>query len=337
MSSIPAAISRQHTGSAAHSVLSPVYERRLIRIAYGIEHHPDERPRDRDVNVRLDSLLGRYAHVEKISDNEYWNHRQRVIFDIQQTTDKSVFRRWLATPDLHVIYCGHARHGRGGCFGRLEETDKHTEDWGEGTRPDTTGLFRLGFPYIGIDVAEIEEHGYRAHLLKESEGVPDAEDCHPELRRFRGSLQPRTPDELHPGLANRLRGHQPGDRYMAFRMGAAWRVVHHAGWQNTLSAPHDWGATDVQCRVFCHFGCSTFLHNHPIVRRIAQWRRQGNERYAYWHIDPAWGNLTTSRWVANLVTYNVENAFASWEASLNQAVDRTNRDIRAAGHSYRVI
>jgi len=84
------------------------------------------------------------------------------------------------------------------------------------------------------------------------------------------------------------------------------------------------------------FGCSTFLHNYPIVRKIAQWRQEGNERYAYWHVNPAYA-FTTSRWVANLVTYNVENAFASWEPSLRQAVDRTNSQIRAKRYRYHVI
>jgi hypothetical protein len=337
MSSIPAAISRQHTGSTAHSTLAPAYERRLIRIAFGIQFHPNQMPEDWDVNQYLDSLLPYHPHVEKVSDAEYRNHRQRVIFDLAQTTSKAVFRSWLSTPELHVIYSGHARHGRGPCFGRVDENAMHTEDWGEGTNPATTGAFRLGFPYIGIAVSEIEEHGYTAHLLKEAEGVPDAEDCHPELRRFRRSLQPFTPDQLHPGLARRLRGHQPGDRYLAFRVGAERKVVHHGGWRNTLSAPNEWAATDVQCRSFCHFGCSTFLHNHPIVRKTAQWRQQGNERYAFWHIGPAYCNFTTSRWVANLITYNLENAFASWEPSLNHAVHRTNSQIRANGYRFQVI
>jgi hypothetical protein len=317
-------------------VLAPAYERRLIRVAYGIEFNQDQLPEGWGVNEHLDSLLSRYPNVEKISNSEYRNHRQRVIFDIQETRDKSVFRGWLETPELHVIYNGHARHGRGPCFGRITESAVHTEDWGEGTNRATTGAFRIGYPFIGIAVSEIEEHGYTAHLLKESEGVPEADDCHPELRRHRAALRPRTPDELHPGLARHLRGHQTGDRYLAYRSGGSWKVVHHAGWQNTVSTPNDWGATNVQCRVFCHFGCSTFRHNFPIVRRIAQWRREGNERYAYWTSDLAYA-VTTSRWVASIVTYNVENAFASWQPSLDYAVTHTNRGVRAEGYSYRVI
>jgi len=332
MSSMPAAISRQHTASSAHSTLAPAYERRLIRVAHGVQFNPIQLPLGWGVNEHLDSLLPSHPNVVKVSDSEYRNNQQRVIFDIQETTDKIVFRRWLETPELHVIYSGHARHGRGPCFGFAARGAMHTEDWGEGSSP-TTGAFRLGFPFIGIALSEIEEHGYTAHLLKESEGVPDAEDCHPELRPYRRSLQPLT---LDPGLVPYLRGHQTGDRYLAYCVAGVWKVVHHAGWQNTLSSPNDWAATQIRCRVFCHFGCSTFLHNYPIVRKIAQWRQEGNERYAYWHVNPAYA-FTTSRWVANLVTYNVENAFASWEPSLRQAVDRTNSQIRAKRYRYHVI
>jgi hypothetical protein len=53
----------------------------------------------------------------------------------------------------------------------------------------TPAAFRIGYPFIGIAASEIEEHGYTAHLLKESEGVPEADDCHPELRPHRAALR----------------------------------------------------------------------------------------------------------------------------------------------------
>jgi len=222
MSSMPAAISRQHTASSAHSTLAPAYERRLIRVAHGVQFNPIQLPLGWGVNEHLDSLLPSHPNVVKVSDSEYRNNQQRVIFDIQETTDKIVFRRWLETPELHVIYSGHARHGRGPCFGFAARGAMHTEDWGEGSSP-TTGAFRLGFPFIGIALSEIEEHGYTAHLLKESEGVPDAEDCHPELRPYRRSLQPLT---LDPGLVPYLRGHQTGDRYLAYCVAGVLRLQY---------------------------------------------------------------------------------------------------------------
>jgi hypothetical protein len=339
MSSLPAhlpAISRQHTGSTSHSTLAPAYERRLIRIASGIEAHDDQIPAEWRLQPYLDSVLPHYPDVEKVSNSEYRNHRQRVIFDLRQTTDKSVFRQWLETPELHVIYDGHARMGRGPCFGRVEEGAIQTEDWGEGNNRTTSGLFRMGFPFIGIDAAEILEHGYTAHLLKESEPIPASADCHPQLRPYLRSLHLYTPDQLHDGLAARLRNHQPGDRYWAYHLGREVKVIHHAGWQNTTSHPHEWAAVNVRCRVFCHLGCSSFLHNFPIVRRQAGWRREGNDRYAYWTTASSYPP-TLALWIAHLISYNVENAFASWEPSLADTVTRTNRQLRAHGYSYRMI
>ncbi|MCA2962335.1 MAG: hypothetical protein INH40_00355 [Acidobacteriaceae bacterium] len=339
MRSLPASlptISRQHSASTSHSTLSPVYERRHICIAHGTERHPDQLPPEWLLNPYFDPLLPRFPHVEKVSDHEYRNHRQRVIFTIRETTDKSVFREWLATPELHVIYRGHARHGRGPCFGRATEEALKTQDWGEGTNSATTGIFRMGFPFIGIPVDEIIEHGYSAKLLEESEGPPPAADCHPNLRPYRRLLQPRTAQQIHPELPPLIRHHAPGRRYLAYPDGDAWNVVHHAGWRNTHSHPSEWGAVDVRCRVFCFFGCSSFRHNYPIVRKIARWRREGNERYAYWTTSPS-RSVTPSRWIANLITYDVENAFAPWGPSLEYAVSRTNRDLRKEGYTFQLI
>jgi hypothetical protein len=339
MSSIPGglpAISRQHAGSTAHSTLSPAYERRRLRIALGLEAHQDQLPDAWQLQRYLDSVLPQYPYVEKVSNSEYRNHRQRVIFDLRETTDKSVFRQWLETPELHVIYLGHARNGRGPCFGRVNSNHERSEDWGEGNNRTTSGLFRMGFPFLSIRVTEIPEHGYHAHLLKESEGLPPASRCHPQLRPYLSSLQPRTPDQLLAGLARFLHGHQPADRYWAYQSGDEWNVIHHAGWQNTRSQPSDWGATRVRCRVFCHFGCNSFTHNYPVVRRLAGWRRDGNDHYAFWTTNLS-SEPTLALWVAHLITYDVENAFASWQPSLADAVTRTNRGLRAAGCSYQVI
>lgn len=328
--------SRQHAGSRTRTVLSPTYETREIWIAYGIQFHPDQLTPDFKVDAHLDSVVPEYPRVEKVSDTEYRNHDQRVIYRLRETVDKEEFRNWLMTPGVMVVYNGHARHGRGPCFGRLVEGVPN-EEWGEGTDRFSTGQFRIGFPFIGIDGGEIVEHGYTAHILKEGDELPAAEDCHPELRPHLDSLVARTPDQIHANLAARLRGHAPGDRYWTYRKvrGGPVFVVHRAGWQETASAPNDWGSTLVRCRAFCHFGCSTFRHNYPVVRQLAEWRREGNERYAFWTTELAYA-VTTSRWVANVICYGEENAFASWEGVLRYAVERTNRDLRNEGYGYRV-
>jgi len=79
-----------------------------------------------------------------------------------------------------------------------------------------------------------------------------------------------------------------------------------------------------------------FLHLVVADKRIIAWQREGNERYAYWTRQLT-DSMVLSRWLANLIVYDVENAFLPWEESLAYAVQRTNRNIRAAGESYRVI
>jgi hypothetical protein len=318
------------------TVLSPVYERREICIAYGGEAHMNQLPPEFVLENHLSSILGNYPNVERVSEHEYRNHRQRVIFLIRHTTNKNDFRKWLQTPGLHVIYNGHARNGRGPCFGRIEAHGRG-EVWAEGTDRQANGMFRMGFPYIGAAATEITSHGYTARLLRADEAVPAEADCHPEVVPYLSRLQAKTPEELGEGLVGLVGGHRAGDRYWCYQKpaGGPWFVIHHAGWQETASSPYDWGGTEVACRVFCHFGCSTFIHNYPVMRRLAGWRREGNDRYAYWTTGPAVG-VTYSRWVANLITYDQENANASWEGSLESALRRTNQDLRSGGFGYRL-
>lgn len=327
--------SRQYSGSSNHTTLSPVYEHRDIRLAHGMARHPDQLPADWDLNNYIAPLLSKFPNVEKVSDSEYRNHKQKVRFTIQNTTDKSVFKSWLETPGLHVIYRGHARYGRGPCFGRGVDTDK-SESWGDGSPTATTGTFRIGFPFIGVPAHETVDHGYTAHLVKESEGKPEKDDCHPKLRPFHGSLKALALEAIDPALVSLVSGHASGDKYWTYSSEGAVSVIHKAGWRSTVNAPLDWGSSDVKCRVFCLFGCSSFVHNHPVVRKLAEWKREDNERYAYWMTKPS-RSVTVSRWLTNLITYDEENAFQSWRPSLIHAVKRTNQDLAKMGEAFRVI
>jgi hypothetical protein len=129
------------------------------------EIHQDQIPNDWRFEVYMHNVRSSFPNVERVNDFEYLNHRQRVHFTIQETTDKAVFKQWLEAPELHVIYNGHARYGRGPCFGR-GEYDTKSEDWEQGTNAATKGLFRVGFPFIGIAAHEIFDHGYTANLLR---------------------------------------------------------------------------------------------------------------------------------------------------------------------------
>jgi hypothetical protein len=344
-----AGASRGPVGGTDSTTLSPVYETRQLKIAYGIQFHKGE---TLDVTPQdfLDQHLQLSADLEKVSDNEYLNHLQGVRYVIEETTSKQQFITWLQTPEIHLIYMGHARYGRGTCFGAKGLNDARdavvlTEDWEEGSDADS-GLFRLGYPFIGLEVSELVSHGYTANPVKESEGKPTAADCDPDVRAHLSSLKARAPDEISLGIAAQFRDPQDGDRYWSYHGSRGMSIVHHSGWQNTFSAPNDFGSlhdpaspdsTQVQCRVFTHLGCSTFLHNYPVVRQIANWRHADNERYAYWTTAVSSPPHPLGPWVHGLIAYNKWNAFASWAPSLAWAVQRANRTIRGKGGNYGLI
>ena len=333
--------SRQHSASTTHTTLSPVYETRQIAIAHGMEFHVDQISPNAVFQQYLDKRLGRYPAVQKISDTEYLNHNQRVRFVFQETTLRTVLKTWLATPELHVVYDGHARYGRGPCFGRYPVTGRQSDDWEDGTTADS-GIFRLGYAFIGIPISEVIEHGYHANLVKESDGLPDRGACHPHLRRH---ISPKTiarrPEHIHPELIHHLRSHTPGDRYWVYggkddEDGTRERyAVHYAGWRDTVTPHFELHAVDMKCRVFTHLGCSSYIHNYPVVRKLAGWQHEGNERYAYWTTRSSYEEAY-SRWLMHIVTYDEDNAFISWKQSLDYAVEQTNIDLRNIG-PHRII
>jgi hypothetical protein len=344
-----AGASRGPQGGSGFTALSPVYETRQLKIAYGIQFHKDE---SLDVTPQqyLDKYLVISDDLEKVSDSEYINHLQGVRFTIEETISKSQFFEWLKTPELHVVYMGHARYGRGPCFGAhgLDPANrKHlskSEDWEEGS-DGASGIFRMGYPFIGVEVSEIFDHGYTARPVKESEGKPARADCDPYVRGYLGALKARAPEDVSPGLTSQLRDHNNGDRYWSYESPEGRAIIHHAGWQNTFSIgselgtlhdPDDPDNSQMLCRVFTHLGCTTYVHNYPVVRKLAKWQRTDNERYAYWTTYLS-APHAVGPWVRALIAYNKWNAFSSWEPSLKWAVDRANRSLRALGAAYQLI
>jgi len=70
-------------------------------------------------------------------------------------------------------------------------------------------------------------------------------------------------------------------------------------------------------------GCSTKTHNYLVVRKQKNWKREGDERYAYWTTKPT--DFSAGHyWVQNLLTFNEFNAFQPLEKSLKYAFDKTN-------------
>lgn len=264
------------------------------------------------------------------------NADQGVIFTLHVLNDKQDLETWLDEPEAHLIYAGHARYGRGPCFGKGGD---QSEEWEEGDGSHT-GIFRMGFPFIGIPVSELLEHGYTADLLR-ADTKPPAEECHPELRPHLGGMKGRTLDQIGPGVAAHVRDADPTALYWSYKAyshgGFGMHVVHRAGWILTRSVPHEIGAFDPHCRVYTSIACSTFVHHYPIVRKRKGWKQEGNERYAYWTTAVAPSAAMAWCWVYHILSYDRWNAFMSWKPSLEYAVKQTNRDMLREGWSVRMI
>lgn len=264
-------------------------------------------------------------------DWEYSNFVQGVRFVIRIIDDKDEFVKALLTPKAHVIYSGHARYGRGPCFGSGGHRPGEAWEEGSGAHPNKDGIFRMGYPYIGIPVEEIIEHGYTANLA-EAVSRPKASECDPDLAPHVAALTGRTAAALHPSLLAKLRVKDPNKKWWSYRAGrrSELHVVHRAGWEKTLSDPDDIGAITPTCRVFSHMGCSTFRHNYPVVRgaKMKNWTQSGNERYAFWTDDLAdWA--PDHYFFQALLTYDQFNAHQPLKASLADARDKANAWLRA--------
>ena len=335
---------RRRASSQTYSTIAPMYEHREIVVAQGIEFQNHQLPDREKIPEGIARMLPD-LNVSSDGTATYTNQDQRVHFTIRRVDTKSNYKAALETGGLHVIYDGHARYGRGPCFG---PDCSPGEDWGNGSDLNNTGLWRIAFPYLAVPVSEILEHQYTTSPVIANENKPPRSDCHPDIRARYGRLRRFTLEELAPAQSpstqsplasfvsgNALTANAEFWGFDKYYHGRRKRyVVLHAGWENTATDPMDLGGTDLQCRVFCHFGCSTFKHNYPVLRNLAQWRRTETERFAYWTTAASHG-LVTGRWIYYLLTYRRRNAFQSWYPSLQYAMRRMRRYLR--GRGFRII
>jgi hypothetical protein len=120
-------------------------------------------------------------------------------------------------------------------------------------------------------------------------------------------------------------------------------ILLHAGWKETNTSPWDIGKVNLKCKVFCHFGCSSFKHFHKIIRgkNYKNWKKTGkgrNEnRFAYFTSLPSCGMLTPV-WLKHLFLFKKRNAYKSWRHSLEYARIETSKELRHKWRQrYRVI
>lgn len=359
--------SRWRKGSEAYTALAPpAYEEREIVLALGLENNWEAWQDDEVWGERipptphfLREKLGTRFRESGEDVYEYTSNRQRVHFTLRVVRRKDAFKEALETEGAHVVYAGHSRFGRGACFGPDAEVAGRDEryraepgeHWGLGTENAKNGIFRMGFPVLAVPAKKIVAHGYSfAPVSVETGPKPAREDCHPDLRRAYGRLQSVGREELGGDVVELMRPPTGGAGpvplpvwgYQGYYHGErVWHVLLHAGWEGTANAPMELGQTRMRCRVFCHFGCSSYKHFYPIVRERYGRERHGNEGYCYWTTDAAYAVSTSTFWIHNVLAYPRPNAFAPWEDSLHYARTKTNADLRAswvyASLSYRVL
>lgn len=109
---------------------------------------------------------------------KYKNEKLKTIYLIRFVTKKDEFKKWLEEDEAIVVYSGHARYGRGPCFG---DSPLAGQDWGDGTT--SSGIFYMGYRYLGVTASEILTHGYKAWLVPAVENIGPKKEIHPWIRK----------------------------------------------------------------------------------------------------------------------------------------------------------
>jgi hypothetical protein len=332
--------SRQSTGDSSSTALAPSYEERLIILAQGKQF---QNPQIGDYAIP-DYLQKRLPNLVVTDDRNmtYADDVQHVNFTIRRVTAKSDFIQALQTDGAHVVYCGHARLGQGPCFGDSVDPG---EEWGSNSSdPLTTGVFRAGFPYIGLPIDEIcDEHQYTVSPADGGSDKPDASDCHPHARQQYGNMKQfsisdlaakcqASSDKVQAFLSNA----GPDDTFWGYdATGESGKFERHVllkcDWQNTDKPNNDIGCVNITCKAFICIACSTFVHNYPVVRKLKGWTKSGDSNYAYWTTNATASAPMTAFWLYRILSYPKRNDNQPWEPSLEYAKGMANQEYAALG------
>jgi hypothetical protein len=348
-------VARAAANALKLNVVNTNFEIRELVVAQGLQFH------NNDVETRIrflgqtdptalaslnqltipQSLANDFPDIVIQDDNNavFISDAQRVEFRIRVINTKDAFKTALETPAIHVIYCGHARWGRGACFGPDLPQDPSNKDgqditgdnWEMGTDPVKFGLFRMGHPFVGLPFLELDEHKYRMRPVPTSVKVNPAD--------IDSSLT--IPNSLRPivlrGTRFESRILDPVvDTYFGCTTVEGPGLLLFADFQNSASQPMDLGATDIQCRCLTNLGCETFDHFHSILRKRKGFTRTETEGFAYFTTDIS-NNRLPRLYIGSLFEFPERNDFKSWFPSLEFAKKRTNEKLAAAREKYRLI
>lgn len=262
----------------------------------------------------------------------YTNKKQQIEWTIEHVTDKEGFKNALETEGAIVMYVGHARYGRGPCFG--PPGHEPGEDWEKGEDPNLTGIFRMGFKYVATPVHEIEDHGYTPNPATAEDLPLSGDDCDPDLVPFLGSVK----EVVNSSLAKPLSKLDPEAKllvYGGYQSGKGEaHVIHRAGWKETIMQEFgmELAMTEMKCAFFGHFGCSSFRHNYPILRKKFGWEKTDNQ-LALWTTASSW-TQGAFFFLYHLLTVDKVLANKANKEWFDDVRTRTNRDLAASGCGF---
>lgn len=318
------------------------YEFREIVLAQGLQFHESDteyyKNQGYDVETAFDFLsrsLGSDFQVNSDSIAEYTSTDQKVHYIIRIIQSKTDYKQALETENLHVVYGGHSRYGRGACFDTYSgRVNMEGDQWEQGTS-NSNGLFRLGYPYVGIPLSDVEHHQYHFAPIAAELDPPPVRERHPHARRRLTHIH--LPEEFHDYVISGFES--TNDRYWGFYKRGEENILMDAGWHYTRSTPFDLGAVTLNCKVFCHLGCTSSLHYWRILRsaNYKGWERPAppNDKYAYFTTAPS-HQIGSYFWIYYVLKYPHQNNYEPWWNSLQWAKRHTNMRLRMEREPFRI-
>ena len=348
-------VARAATNNLIVNVVNRQREIRKIVVAQGIQFHNQDVSNEFKIDPTFDnpdevtipkSLQNDFPDIVIRDDNHavFISDVQRVEFQIEVVNTKDKFKTALETPGIHVIYTGHSRYGRGPCFGPdltlgtpgggvvggTIPADLTGENWETGTDRATTGIFRMGHPFVGVPFEEMDQHKYKTRPVPATVTVSPI-DMDPLT--VKGSLKPidLRGTRFEPFIIDPV-----VERYWGCRTAHGDGVLLFAGFQNTASTPLDLGGINLQCRCLTVLSCESFNSFHEIVRSRKGFKRTETEGFAYF-VKGLYFHLVDRLYVGSLFEFNKQNDFKPWFEALEFAVSRTNTKLSAARAGFTII
>jgi hypothetical protein len=267
---------------------------------------------------------------------EYINHDQGVYYKFRIVYSLSDFKKALETPELIVVYSGHARYGRGPCFDQYPGEHSATgEQWEDGTHGNN-GIFRMGYPFIPVELEDIEHHGYTCKPIPIEHPKPPNESNHP-MSRHPEARRTLVPIKVTKEINDHIRPTymSPSNQYWGYGK----HIVFHADWDGTARSIHNLDDVSLECRTFCHFGCSSKIHCWQLIRRMEYkgWSRPKPPTRRLAYFTTATSDWKTAYWLFYLLSFNKPNSETHFFESHEYAVRRANQRLRAEGAGFELF